>query len=83
MDLIVATTLSQYLSHKYRSGTIVTRPGRYTTRSGETVTIERLGGYGGNWAYGQYDDGTAEVWFVSGRLLPTYQSLNDIVGACS
>jgi hypothetical protein len=83
MDKMTATTLSQYNAQKHRCGTVITRPGRYTTRSGEVVTIERLGGYGGYWAYGQYADGTVESWFVSGRLLPLYQSLNDIVGSAS
>lgn len=79
MDLMTAVTLCQYHAHPK----LVTRPGRYTTRKGETVTVERFGGRGGNWAYGHYADGTAEAWFVSGRLLPTYESVNDIVGTVS
>jgi hypothetical protein len=79
MDLMTASTLSQYINVKNVTGTVVTGPGRYVTRSGETVTVERLGGYGGLWAYGRYDNGVRESWFVSGRIFTVMLSPNDIV----
>ncbi len=58
---------------------IVKGPGKYKTRSGEVVTIDRLGGYNNYQATGLYSNGVPECWFVSGRVLPHYLSPNDIV----
>lgn len=57
-------------------------PGRYLTRSGETVTIETIGS-GILSARGRYSDGTPERWSTSGRVLPHYLSANDIVDKCT
>jgi len=56
--------------------TIITGPGEYRTRCGETVTIDTVGRF----ATGRYSDGVPETWDVSGRLLPFNESKNDIVG---
>lgn len=62
---------------------IIDSPGKYKTRSGETVTINRIDKRrdksGMHSAYGQYENGTKETWDVSGRLLPSKTSNNDIV----
>jgi hypothetical protein len=58
--------------------TIVSQPGRYVTRGGETVTVERIDR---SRAFGQYPNGTREWWTLSGRTLPFTESPNDLVGA--
>ena len=60
---------------------VVTGPGKYVTRGGAVVNIDRLGGYNNFKAYGSYPNGTAEMWYVSGRVLPYSLSENDIVRA--
>jgi len=56
---------------------IVTGPGRYVTRGGDTVTVDRVD----TWlAFGSYENGPSERWLVCGRTLPCYESPNDIVG---
>jgi hypothetical protein len=58
---------------------IIKAPGRYKTRGGEIVTVDRIvrGSYG---AHGHYENGTPERWDVNGRTLPFSESNNDIVG---
>lgn len=56
---------------------IVTGPGQYITRSGETVTI--VGIERRYWAKGHYSNGVVERWDISGRVLPFSESSNDIV----
>lgn len=58
--------------------TVVTGPGRYVTRGGGVVTVSSVDGYR---AFGTYENGTKEMWTVSGHTLPSYLSPNDIVGA--
>ena len=55
---------------------VVTGPGRYVTRGGDTVTVTRVDHYR---AYGSYDNGPSEWWTVVGRVLPHTLSQNDIV----
>ncbi len=69
--------------------TVITAPGRYRTRAGEIVTIDRVGrpehlsfadvDPRAGLADGHYPNGVTEVWDVSGRLLPFSQSDNDII----
>lgn len=59
--------------------TIVTRPGRYVTRCGEVVTVERITTGLHASAYGYYSNGIEERWDACGRLLPHSLSKNDIV----
>lgn len=64
-----------------RQPKVVTGPGRYATRSGEVVEVSYLGGYNNFEAFGVYDNGTAERWYVSGHVLPYSLSQNDIIQA--
>lgn len=57
--------------------TVVTGPGRYVTRGGEVVTVSSVNTFQ---AFGSYENGIKERWTVSGRVLPVYESPNDIVG---
>lgn len=62
--------------------TIINSPGKYQTRCGETVTINRISKSrlgGPEWAHGHYENGTPESWDISGRLLPFSLSANDVV----
>lgn len=62
--------------------TIITGPGQYVTRGGETVTITSVRPGNGEpyAAQGGYANGVEECWDVSGRLYPNILSDNDIVG---
>lgn len=60
--------------------TIVDAPGRYLTRAGEVVSVERLTrGFGGFGCEGHYPSGQAERWHRSGRLYFGALSDNDVV----
>ena len=61
--------------------TIISGPGRYLTRNGETVTIESASTRNDLRCYGHYYNGVREGWHKSGRVLATSQTANDIVGA--
>lgn len=70
-----------YCHHAITLPRVVTGPGRYCTRSGETVEVVRLEGHNGSFAVGAYSNGVPESWYPSGRVLPHYLSSNDIVRA--
>jgi len=55
---------------------VITEPGVYNTRGGETVAVEQIGKY---WATGHYGNGIRETWDFGGRLLPHSESPHDIV----
>lgn len=64
---------------------IITKPGTYKTRCGETVTIESVPvpayAHGFN-RIGYYDQcGTRESWHKSGRLYAGFECRNDIVSS--
>jgi len=74
------STATLYCQHAISMPKVITGPGVYRTRSGETVTVESFSGHGGYVADGSYEGGPAESWYVSGRVLSHYESPNDIVG---
>lgn len=70
--------------------TIITGPGPYVTRCGETVTVSHVDRHprssldrGPYAAHGSYHGQVAESWDVSGRLYPNVMSGNDIVRLAS
>jgi hypothetical protein len=60
---------------------IITAPGRYLTRCGETVEVNKASTKHDFGCHGAYADGTAERWHKSGRTNASRESANDIVGA--
>ena len=61
---------------------VVDAPGRYLTRAGEVVSVEKITrGRGGFNCEGHYASGQAERWHRSGRLYFGVLSDNDIVRA--
>ncbi len=61
---------------------VIVAPGRYVTRRGETVTVDFVSSSFPPPVFsaeGSYGDGIAEMWHVSGRVLPFTESRNDIV----
>lgn len=60
--------------------TIITEPGKYLTRAGQTVFIDRIMPYGPYAALGRYlPNNISETWDISGRTEPYNESPNDIV----
>lgn len=55
---------------------IIDNPGQYATRAGETITVKTISK---GFASGNYSNGIADKWDVSGRLYPHILSKNDIV----
>lgn len=60
---------------------IITGPGQYVTRSGETVTITAASTRQDFRCVGHYSNGIREGWHKSGRLYFGMESANDIVRA--
>jgi hypothetical protein len=58
---------------------IITEPGRYRTRKGEIVTVERATRFHTFGCGGRYADDTVERWHKSGRLYAGRTCENDIV----
>lgn len=60
---------------------IITGPGKYVTRRGETVTITDHSTRGDRFgSYGTYDDcGTQDRWHRSGRTSAAQETKNDII----
>ncbi len=73
------STAILYCQHAISLPKVVTGPGVYRTRSGETVTVDGFSGHAGYIADGSYAGGPAESWYVSGRVLSHSLSKNDIV----
>lgn len=59
--------------------TVVTGPGRYLTRSGETVTVTIASARYPLGCSGAYPIGVAESWHQSGRIYDGRITQNDIV----
>lgn len=59
---------------------IIRKPGKYQTRSGETVTVKSIERH---WADGEYENGIKESWYTNGRIFHFAQSENDIVSFIS
>lgn len=63
--------------------TIITEPGQYITRCGETVTIDRTSSkhdFGNIGFYGIDEATITECWHRSGRINATRETNNDVVG---
>lgn len=58
---------------------IVTEPGRYQTRRGESVVIESVSRRHDFRCVGYYGEDILEGWHKSGRVLATSETDNDIV----
>jgi hypothetical protein len=61
---------------------VITKPGQYLTRCGETVTVETVStkhDYGCRGFYNK--EGIKEGWHKSGRIYPGQECNNDIVSA--
>lgn len=58
---------------------IITAPGEYVTRSGETVTVTDASRRHDFRCIGTYSNGIREGWHKSGRLYFGIESKNDIV----
>lgn len=62
---------------------IIDAPGKYRTRGGDVVEVfhiaERRDPSGWHRAWGEYDDGVKECWEISGLILPTLETDNDII----
>lgn len=59
---------------------IINAPGRYITRAGETVMIERIDGAGLYRCRGQYiTTGQIDAWHSSGRVFASVESELDII----
>lgn len=60
---------------------IITEPGQYRTRAGETVTIHTVSTRQDFGCFGRYDGcGVAERWHKCGAIFHSIQSANDILG---
>jgi hypothetical protein len=58
---------------------VITEPGEYLTRGGETVTITKTSARNDHGCAGKYETGTPENWHRSGRIYFGMESQNDIV----
>ena len=58
---------------------IITGPGQYITRGGETITIDSMLDCRFYGAVGRYSCGTNEKWGISGRIFAGMTSNNDVV----
>jgi hypothetical protein len=61
--------------------TVITSPGQYLTRGGETVTINKATTDHKFGCHGAYASGALDCWHRSGRLYFTLESPNDIISA--
>jgi hypothetical protein len=61
---------------------VITKPGEYLTRGGETVTVQVVSARNDLGCKGFYNkEGIRESWHRSGRIYSGMTSLNDIVSA--
>jgi hypothetical protein len=76
-----ASLRASYLAALIPLPRVITSPGQYITRCGETVTITDTSQY--HWAHGYYSTPRhiAERWHRSGRLYAGQLSDNDIIKA--
>jgi hypothetical protein len=58
---------------------VITEPGNYITRRGETVSITVASAKQDHGCVGHYPEGTPDRWHKSGRLYFHIQCENDIV----
>ena len=58
---------------------IITAPGRYLTRSGQTIEVTKSSDWHDFGCKGQYPCGMNDRWHKSGRLYAAMDSHNDIV----
>lgn len=70
---------SAYFAPLVLAPTLITEPGQYLTRGGETVTIDRTSARHDFGCVGSYASGQTERWHRSGRLFAGVHSQNDIV----
>jgi hypothetical protein len=73
---------AEYFAPLVFAETIITHPGRYLTRSGETVLIDAVSNRHDFNCTGSYSCGRRERWHRSGRLYAGMLSANDIVSRC-
>lgn len=59
--------------------TVVTGPGAYVTRCGETVTVDVASTRHEFGCHGTYPGNIRESWHKSGRLFASRETANDIV----
>lgn len=60
--------------------TIITKPGKYLTRNGETVVVWEISTKHDLGCIGHYyQNGLPESWHKSGRIYATSETANDIV----
>jgi hypothetical protein len=72
---------SAYFAPLVTKPDVITSPGQYITRGGETVTVTAASWRHDFGCVGTYADGTAERWHKSGRTSASRESRNDIVKA--
>jgi hypothetical protein len=60
---------------------VITTPGNYVTRGGETVTIDMVSTRHDHGCRGNYSTGEREGWHKSGRIYAGIETANDIVKA--
>lgn len=82
--MMTQQNLSQFVQPEYSSlyilPTIITEPGQYVTRCGETVTVDvAISSAVRRNCTGHYSNGVAECWHRSGRLYQGQTCANDIV----
>ncbi len=76
--------MSVYFIPLFSLPVIINEPGEYLTRGGDRVTIDRASTRHEFGCVGSYVAcGTAEKWHMSGRILATSQTQNDIVRKAS
>jgi hypothetical protein len=72
---------SAYFAPLVTKTDVITSPGQYITRCGETVTITATSRRHDFGCVGTYADGIAERWHKSGRISASRETRNDIVKA--
>jgi len=72
--------MSAYFAPLVAAPTIIDKPGQYVTRCGETVSIHRVSAKHDFGCRGTYQNGIAEGWHRSGRIMACRETANDVVG---
>lgn len=68
-----------YVAHFLSFPVVIDKDGKYITRSGEIVTIEKCS-ENFHWKKGRYSNGIEETWHRSGRIFSGRETSNDIIG---